>query len=78
VFGVTITNSDGKQISVRDIGEQHVGEDFKGFIPTAQDYLQEMEMLPWMVSGKGLPASCRKLRKKLEVKEISLKDVVFD
>jgi len=56
VFGVTITNSVGKKISTRDIGEQHVLEDFGGrFIPSAQDYLQETEMKEWMVMGRGEP-----------------------
>ncbi len=37
IFGVTLTNSDGKVISVCDIGEQHVLEDFGGkCIPTPQ------------------------------------------
>ena len=27
IFGITITNSEGKQIAVRHIGEQHVKED---------------------------------------------------
>ncbi len=35
VFGANITNSDGKKVSVRDIGEQHVVEYYRGkFIPT--------------------------------------------
>lgn len=63
IFGVTITNSDGLVVSVRDIGEQHVLEDFGGkFIPTAQDYLQEMEMKDWMNNGTGEgPSSFRRL-----------------
>lgn len=66
IFGVTITNSDGKEISVRDIGEQHVAEDFKGrFIPTAQDYLQEMEWKDWMNNGRGVPSSAAKLHPKM-------------
>jgi len=56
VFGTTLTNSDGRTVSVRDIGEQHILEDFGGrFIPTAQDYLQEMEFMEWMLAGKGKP-----------------------
>ena len=56
IFGVTLTNSDGKIISVRDIGEQHVLEDYRmRFIPSAQDYLQEMEVKEWMVAGLGEP-----------------------
>jgi len=62
VFGVTITNSLGKQVSVRDIGEQHVLEDFRGrFIPTAQDYIQEIELQEWMVAGDGAPPSYAKV-----------------
>lgn len=56
VFGVTIKNSNGKQISVRDVAERHILEDFGGrFIPTAQDYLQEIELKDWMQNGKGEP-----------------------
>ena len=50
-FGVLITNSDGKQVSVRDIGENHVIEDL-GFIPTVQDYLKSMTLEPWMGGGQ--------------------------
>jgi hypothetical protein len=63
IFGTYITNSDGKQVSVRDIGEQHVIEDFAGrFIPSPQDYLENLELKDWMIDGKGeAPASCKKL-----------------
>lgn len=65
IFGVTITNSEGRQISTRDIGEQHVLEDFGNrFIPSAQDYLQQIEFEDWMLSGKGAPPSFAKLNKK--------------
>lgn len=54
IFGVTITNSDNKKISVRDVGEQHVLEDFGGkFIPTPQDYFQHVKIEDWM-GGQGL------------------------
>jgi hypothetical protein len=56
IFGTVITNSDGKKVSVRDVGEQHVLEDFgMKFIPSAQDYLEQMEHQEWMISGKGEP-----------------------
>jgi hypothetical protein len=48
-FGVTITNSDGKAIPVRLIGEQHVKEDC-GFIPTVQDWLKHIQGQKWMSS----------------------------
>src|ERR1043166_9920820 len=44
--------SDGKEVSVRDIGEQHVIEDL-GWIPTMQDYLQHMEVQEWMGDRKS-------------------------
>jgi hypothetical protein len=52
-----------KLVSVRDIGEQHILEDFQGrFIPTAQDYLEGMEMHEWMCNGnRGMPPSMRKI-----------------
>jgi hypothetical protein len=47
IFGVTITNSDRKQVPVRHIGEQHVKEDL-GRIPTAQDWLTQIKPERWM------------------------------
>jgi len=47
VFGHTITNSNGKVIPVRWIGEQHVIEDC-GFIPSMQDWFMHIEPQSWM------------------------------
>ena len=47
LFGVAIVNSDGKQIPVRYVGEQHVREDL-GRIPTAQDWLVQIKPQRWM------------------------------
>jgi len=69
VFGVTRINSDGREYSVRDVGEQHILEDFgMKFIPTAQDYLQEIEIQGWMQNGQGTPASSEKLYGKKQTK----------
>ena len=38
VFGIVLTNSDGKEFSPRDIAEQHCLEDM-GTIPTLEDWL---------------------------------------
>ena len=69
IFGVTFKNSDGMTISVRDIGEQHVLEDYRmRFIPSAQDFLQEMEVKEWMIAGKGKPpTSAERLMKRPRV-----------
>lgn len=54
----TIINSNGHHISVRDIGEQHVSEDYHGFIPSLQDFCQLIdENTPWLNNGKGTPPS---------------------
>lgn len=61
----TIVNSDGKHVSVREIGEQHILEDFgMKFIPSAADYLESMEMEPWMNNGMAgdTPPSYKKLK----------------
>ena len=65
IFGVVIKNSDGKDVSVRDVGEQHILEDFgMRFIPTPQDYLQEMEIKKWMNNEKDeVPSSFKKIEK---------------
>jgi len=70
VFGDTITNSDGIKVSVRDIGEQHVLEDFGNkFIPTPQDYLEGMEYQEWMSNGRtGIPNSYKKIEEKRKSK----------
>ncbi len=47
IFGVSITNSEGKEIPARYIGEQHVKEDL-GRIPTAQDWLTQIKPERWM------------------------------
>lgn len=57
IFGDTIINSDGNLISVIDIAEHHILEDFNyHFIPTVQDYLAQMKISSWM-HGQGLPPS---------------------
>jgi hypothetical protein len=55
LFGVTLNNSEGKIISVRDVAENHVMEDCCGRIPTIDDWLKDLEPKAWMV-GKGQAA----------------------
>ncbi len=74
-----IINSDGKEVSVRDIGEQHILEDFKGrFIPTVADYLNNLEFQPWMQNGDGVPPSFQKIYDSKKKKAATPKDMVFD
>ncbi len=51
VFGTTITNSEGRKVCVRDIGEDHVIEDL-GFIPTVEKWLRNMNEEPWMYGSQ--------------------------
>lgn len=46
-FGTTITNSDGRVVPVRLLGEQHVQEDL-GFIPSFADWVRCIPPEPWM------------------------------
>jgi hypothetical protein len=66
VFGTTITNSDGKTVPVKLIGEQHVLEDFANrFIPSPQDYIVGMENHEWFSRpghNGSWPESYRRLR----------------
>ena len=60
----TIVNSDGTHISVREIAEIHILEDFRmKFIPTVADYLSDLDMQPWYNNGMGgdVPESFKKI-----------------
>lgn len=51
VFGLSITNSDGKVVPVRYIAEQHIKEDCGGRIPTVADWLSKIRVESWMNRG---------------------------
>jgi len=65
IFGEYITNSEGRMVSVKDICEYHILEDYgKKFIPNVADFLQEMEVKSWMANGLGeSPSSQKKIIK---------------
>jgi len=52
IFGVTVRNSDGAEVAVRYLGEQHVKEDL-GRIPTVQDWLTRIRPESWMYGRRG-------------------------
>lgn len=54
VFGHSISNSDGKEVHVRYICEQHVKEDCGGVIPTLSDWLKHIQVQSWMARGYKL------------------------
>lgn len=47
LFGVAIKNSDGKDVCVRTILEQHVIDDL-GYIPTLEECLKGLPLEQWM------------------------------
>lgn len=47
VFGDTFINSEGKEISTRDIAEDHILEDL-GQIPTLEKWLSKLPLESWM------------------------------
>ena len=51
IFGVTITNSEGKHVPVRYIGEQHVMEDCGGKVPNMADWFSKITPEVWMSRG---------------------------
>lgn len=51
VFGRTRINSAGKEYSPRDVAENHILQDL-GFIPTAEQYLNNMTIQPWMSGSR--------------------------
>lgn len=74
----------GKKVSVRDIFEQHVLEDFSNrFIPSAQDYLEHIKYQDWMGNGNGVPSSFQNTKQestrgKLNLIEPINNPVVYD
>lgn len=47
IFGLTITNSDGKEVPVRLLGEMHCLADL-GRVPSVADWLSCIRPEPWM------------------------------
>ena len=51
-FGASFTNSDGKVVYTRYVGEQHVKEDCYNYIPSAKEWIQAIESKEkpvWMI-----------------------------
>lgn len=63
LYGEYITNSDGRVVSVKDICELHILEDYHmRYIPTPQDWLENLQLKSWMNNGMGEAPSSAKLR----------------
>ncbi len=71
ILGKTFTNSVGREIIVRDIAEQHILEDL-GFIPSLDEYLQQMEIKPWMMGQRKAINAFRRSRRSGESQKIDM------
>lgn len=56
IFGVTLENSEGRKVPVRTVGEQHVKDDL-GWIPSVKDWLENIQVQPWMGRTAWRPGS---------------------
>lgn len=63
IYGEFITNSDGKEVDVKNICELHILEDYHmKYIPTPQDWLENLQLKSWMQNGLGEAPPSAKLR----------------
>jgi hypothetical protein len=70
IFGHQRINSDNKPYSTKDVAEYHILEDFKmRYIPSVQDYLENLELKPWMNNGQGIAPSAAKIYKKIKLNQ---------
>lgn len=53
-YGATLTISTGRVVPVRLVGEQHIREDFGGFIPSFADWARNIRPQPWMGRAQRL------------------------
>ncbi len=70
IFGHEAINSNGRKYIPKEVAEQHILEDYHGkFIPTLQDWAENIEFQPWMNNGQdGYPNSFRKIAEKRKTK----------
>ncbi len=57
-FGIYITNSDGKKVDVRSLGEDHVLEDL-GFIPTLDECSKLIQNGDWLFGSRRAQKSIK-------------------
>lgn len=77
IFGVSFKNSDGKICHTRDVAEQHVIDDM-GTIPTLQDYITHLPMLPWLGGPQRKKGISIPLKGKLSITTAAGEEVEID
>ena len=56
IIGVTLENSEGRKVPVRTVGQQHVKDDL-GWLPSVRDWLENIQVQPWMVKTRWRPST---------------------
>lgn len=51
IFGIALTNAEGKIVPVRYVCEQHIKEDCGGRVPTVADWFRNLKPEVWMSRG---------------------------
>jgi hypothetical protein len=59
----TITNSDGRKVTVRWIGEQHLKEDFNSYMPRVTDWAESIQPAKWMNVPQKLSRELERVEK---------------
>lgn len=62
VFGELRYNSENKPYMVRQLGFDHIEEDFRGWIPATTDWFGSLNYELWMQNARVPPPSSSKLR----------------
>lgn len=58
IFGHTFINSDGREVSTRDVAEHHIIEDM-GFLPSVEDWIDGLPLAPWHGGISRMPKDQR-------------------
>ena len=79
IFGEQRKNSDKKKYSTKDIAKMHCVEDM-GYVPTIQDYLENMEITDWMKGNSTIEKPIVNFQEKATkiVKRQNYLDIKFD
>jgi hypothetical protein len=59
----TITNSAGRKVTVRLIGEQHLKEDFNNYMPRVTDWAEAIQPAKWMNVPQKLSRELERVEK---------------
>jgi hypothetical protein len=78
LYGEYLQVSNGRKVSVKDICELHILEDYHmKFIPTPQDWIQNIPVESWMNNGLGEPPPSAKLNPAAQPRDGKVKQTIY-